>query len=398
MDGLGLEHTRQHAGAVRRRSAARAGEVGKVVKDGNVKPSDLHAPQRDRHAPRTLRCGSATPVHQHARARQRRDRRQRRRPAGRHRAVAGGLVLVDKVPQGHKVALVDIAAGDAVRRYDVTHRPRAARHPGRQLGARAPARDARGARARRPADRHRARRRRCRRSRATPSRATATPTARSARATCSPSRPPCSAWPAWSSSRCSASSSELLPQYPNVDDVVGLEHSYGCGVAIDAPDAVIPIRTLRNISLNPNFGGEVMVVSLGCEKLQPERLLPPGSFAIATSATRSRRQLDVVCLQDEAHVGFTSMIDSILRQADVHLERLNARRRETVPASELVVGVQCGGSDAFSRRHRQPGGRLLHRPAGARRRHRDVQRDHRGARRHRPAHRARRDARGGRRR
>ena len=73
---------------------------------------------------------------------------------------------------------------------------------------------------------------------------------------------------------------ELLPQFPQVDDVIGLEHSYGCGVAIDAPDAVVPIRTLRNISLNPNFGGELMVVSLGCEKLQPERLLPPGSFAI----------------------------------------------------------------------------------------------------------------------
>ncbi|MDB5911637.1 MAG: galactarate dehydratase, partial [Ramlibacter sp.] len=74
--------------------------------------------------------------------------------------------------------------------------------------------------------------------------------------------------------------SELLPRYPNVDDVVALEHSYGCGVAIDAPDAVVPIRTLRNISLNPNFGGEVMVVSLGCEKLQPERLLPPGTIPI----------------------------------------------------------------------------------------------------------------------
>ncbi len=69
---------------------------------------------------------------------------------------------------------------------------------------------------------------------------------------------------------------ELLPRFPNVDDVVGLEHTYGCGVAIDAPGAEIPIRTLRNITLNPNFGNEVMVVSLGCEKLQPERLLPPG--------------------------------------------------------------------------------------------------------------------------
>ena len=147
---------------------------------------------------------------------------------------------------------------------------------------------------------------------------------------------------------------ELLPRYPNVDDVVGLEHGYGCGVAIDAPDAVIPIRTLRHISLNPNFGGELMVVSLGCEKLQPERLLPPGTIPIADRldvadvGANEDEPLDVVCLQDERHVGFLSMIDSILAQARVHLERLNARRRESVPASALVVGVQCGGSDAVS--------------------------------------------------
>ena len=142
---------------------------------------------------------------------------------------------------------------------------------------------------------------------------------------------------------------ELLPKYPNVDDVVALAHSYGCGVAIDAPDAVIPIRTVRNISLNPNFGGEVMVVSLGCEKLQPERLMPPGVIPIADQRAEAADEgLDVVCLQDAKHVGFMSMIDSVMTQASVHLARLNARRRETVPASELVVGVQCGGSDAFS--------------------------------------------------
>jgi galactarate dehydratase len=140
---------------------------------------------------------------------------------------------------------------------------------------------------------------------------------------------------------------ELLPKYPNVDDVVGIEHTYGCGVAIDAEGAEIPIRTLRNISLNPNFGGEVMVVSLGCEKLQPERLLPPGSIPIVDQRG-PEPELDVVCLQDDAHVGFMSMIDSIMQTANQHLARLNARRRATVPASELVVGVQCGGSDAFS--------------------------------------------------
>jgi len=147
---------------------------------------------------------------------------------------------------------------------------------------------------------------------------------------------------------------ELLPRYPNVDDVVGLEHTYGCGVAIEAPGAEIPIRTLRNISLNPNFGGEVMVVSLGCEKLQPERLMPPGTIAItdersvADVGANADPGLDVVCLQHEGHVGFMSMVDSITATAKLHLERLNARVRETVPASELVVGLQCGGSDAFS--------------------------------------------------
>ena len=140
---------------------------------------------------------------------------------------------------------------------------------------------------------------------------------------------------------------ELLPRYPNVDDVIGLEHTYGCGVAIDAPDAVIPIRTLRNISLNPNFGGEVMVVSLGCEKLQPDRLLPPGSFPIVDDRDAALGP-ETICLQDDAHVGFQSMLDDIVARARPHLERLDARRRETVPASELVVGVQCGGSDAFS--------------------------------------------------
>ncbi|MBK9252496.1 MAG: galactarate dehydratase [Proteobacteria bacterium] len=145
---------------------------------------------------------------------------------------------------------------------------------------------------------------------------------------------------------------ELLPRFPNVDDVVALEHSYGCGIAIDVPDAAIPIRTLRNLARNPNFGGEVMVVSLGCEKLQPTRLLGPGKIPIRAVSTHrpppDADGVDVVCLQDESHVGFESMIDSIMVTAQAHLSRLNQRHRETCPASALVVGVQCGGSDAFS--------------------------------------------------
>lgn len=137
---------------------------------------------------------------------------------------------------------------------------------------------------------------------------------------------------------------DLLPKYRNVDGVVGLNHLYGCGVAINAPAAVIPIRTIHNLALNPNFGGEVMVVGLGCEKLQPERLLQ-GTEDVQPIAVDSA---SVIRLQDEQHVGFQSMVDDILQVAERHLTKLNARQRETCPASELVVGMQCGGSDAFS--------------------------------------------------
>jgi galactarate dehydratase len=103
-----------------------------------------------------------------------------------------------------------------------------------------------------------------------------------------------------------------------------------------------------------------MVVSLGCEKLQPERCCRrAASRSRDERASRSpKAALDVVCLQDDAHVGFMSMIDSILRQAERAPGAPERAPRETVPASELVVGVQCGGSDAFSGRHRQPGGGL----------------------------------------
>ncbi len=138
---------------------------------------------------------------------------------------------------------------------------------------------------------------------------------------------------------------ELLPRFPNVDSVVPLQHTYGCGVAIDAPGAAVPIRTLRNISLNPNLCGATLVVSLGCEKLQPERLLPAGTLPAKPNDDRG---YGLVTLQDEANVGFEAMIGSIMRMAEEKLAELDARRRETCPAADLVVGVQCGGSDAFS--------------------------------------------------
>lgn len=127
---------------------------------------------------------------------------------------------------------------------------------------------------------------------------------------------------------------EILPQYPNVDDIVALKHNYGCGVAINAPEAVVPIRTLRNLAIHPNFGGEVMIVGLGCEKLMPEQVIPVPD------------KDNILLLQDQQ--GFMKMVEAIMKMADERLQRLNERQRVICPVADLVVGLQCGGSDAFS--------------------------------------------------
>lgn len=138
---------------------------------------------------------------------------------------------------------------------------------------------------------------------------------------------------------------ELLPRFPNVDDVVAIDHGYGCGVAIDAPGAVVPIRTLQNLGRNPNLGGEVMIVGLGCEKLVPERLMPAEKIQ---PCAEGQTDLSVLRLQDESFHGFGEMVAAMMEMAEKKLARLNQRCRETRPVSDLIVGLQCGGSDAFS--------------------------------------------------
>jgi galactarate dehydratase len=133
---------------------------------------------------------------------------------------------------------------------------------------------------------------------------------------------------------------QLLPRYPNVDGVVGLTHDFGCGVAIQARDADIPIRTLHNLARNPNLGGQALVVGLGCEMLQPEQVVTAGDGLDLDQPWLYR-------LQDSQR-GFGEMIERILALAERRLHKLDQRRRETCPAAALVVGMQCGGSDAFS--------------------------------------------------
>ena len=127
---------------------------------------------------------------------------------------------------------------------------------------------------------------------------------------------------------------EILPRYPNVDGVIALTHPYGCGVAINAPGSEIPIRTIRNLSLNPNLGGESLVVSLGCEKLAALAAVPV-STSLRSCVFRMKNRLRGNRRRHHARG----------READRTPEPALAA---PCPASDLVVGLQCGGSDALS--------------------------------------------------
>lgn len=171
---------------------------------------------------------------------------------------------------------------------------------------------------------------------------------------------------------------ELLAKYPNVDDVIALTHPYGCGIALNAPESEIPIRTLRNLALNPNLGGAPLVVSLGCEKLQPERLLPVSSLPILSEEPY------VVRLQDEQHLKlrrYGERHHGDGRKAAGPVEQANAYK-----AAPLRPG--CGSAMRRQRRffwsYGEPRGRVRVRPSGPCRRNRDVFRSHRSARRNSP--------------
>ena len=252
-------------------------------------------------------------------------------------AFADGLALIEQIPQGHKVALVDIAAGAAIIRYgEVIGHAAAPITKGSWvrealvLMPDAPSLGnlpkARGARTVEPLEGYTFEGYR----NADGSVGTRNILAISTSVQC------VAGTVEYALKRIRE---ELLPKYPNVDDVITITHAYGCGVAINAPGAAVPIRTLQNLARNPNFGGEVMIVGLGCEKLQPELLLPE---AMTTDSD------DVMRMQDENLTGFGEIVQNILDMADARLQVLNRRCRETCPASDLVVGMQCGGSDAFS--------------------------------------------------
>jgi altronate hydrolase len=132
--------------------------------------------------------------------------------------------------------------------------------------------------------------------------------------------------------------SGMLDDYPNVDGVIALVHGAGCGMASKGEGFDVLARTQWGYAANPNMGGVVMI-GLGCEVFQIGRM-------------KEERHLEESelfnTLTIQATGGTRKSIEAGLERVKAMLPILNAARRETLPASELTVALQCGGSDGYS--------------------------------------------------
>jgi len=132
--------------------------------------------------------------------------------------------------------------------------------------------------------------------------------------------------------------SGVLENFPNVDGVVALTHSTGCGMA-GAGDGYENLqRALWGHARHPNFAG-VLMVGLGCEVNQIDFLLE--AYGIERGPLfRTMNIQDAGGVRKTVDWGM-SMIEEMLPDADT-------ARRETVTADNLSVALQCGGSDGYS--------------------------------------------------
>ncbi|MFH2132940.1 MAG: UxaA family hydrolase [bacterium] len=127
-----------------------------------------------------------------------------------------------------------------------------------------------------------------------------------------------------------------------VPGVVPLLHGHGCGRGgCDLPGHS---GTLQNICKNPNLSA-VLVVGLGCESLS--------AAGIETVTAVANRRVERIMIQEAGGSG-----KATARGIEIARELLAVaatQQRTPQPIDKLIVGLECGGSDAFSGITANPG-------------------------------------------
>lgn len=129
-----------------------------------------------------------------------------------------------------------------------------------------------------------------------------------------------------------------LADFPNVDGVVALSHGLGCGMEMSGEPMDLLRRTIGGFAHHPNFAA-VLIVGLGCERNQLNLLMKDQGLSDGA-------RLHTFVMQDTG--GTRKTIEAGIAAIEKLLPDANDVKRETVSASHLKIGLQCGGSDGFS--------------------------------------------------
>jgi altronate hydrolase/galactarate dehydratase len=135
-----------------------------------------------------------------------------------------------------------------------------------------------------------------------------------------------------------AEKSGLLDDFPNIDGIVPITHGTGCGMSGENEGYDTLFRTLSGYAQHPNFGG-ILLIGLGCEVMQVSAL-------VAGRPIRADGALRYMTIQQEGGTRMT--IEKGLAELRSIAEIANTATRQPAPVSELMVGMQCGGSDGYS--------------------------------------------------
>ena len=136
---------------------------------------------------------------------------------------------------------------------------------------------------------------------------------------------------------------DALADYPNVDGVVALTHGWGCGMGTQEGRDMVQ-RCVGGYARHPNFAGMVLV-GLGCEVMQMKGLLRREHLEVSDT-------LRTYLIQD---AGARTALERGIEAVTDMLPLANQASREPVPASELILALECGGSDAYSGISANPG-------------------------------------------
>ena len=146
-----------------------------------------------------------------------------------------------------------------------------------------------------------------------------------------------------SASNCASHAADLIAAAfapedlpPNVDGVVAFTHGEGCGHSI-GPDTEQLHRVVAGVLHHPNVAGAVLL-GLGCEVNQIDAYLPPGA----------RRTDHITATTLQASGGTRSTVAAGVAAVREHFDRIAGLARESLPASGINLGLNCGGYDSFS--------------------------------------------------